>query len=371
MAARVARVPLDHAVDGERAGESDRSRGSAAARRRSRSSRSTNVGVVDVVARHQLGDLRADAGELAEHRRADAELGGASCRLGLAAPVDAEQRRALAGDPHDELVAVDGDDVVAIGDATGERTDRQRSPFVHAGTRRTDGFDLLVHPKDLTHGGYLETCEARAGSPRCDRVEHRRPAHRTHGPATHSARIVSRRWRFVAEWWRSSATSPLGSSYSSPCDRARVTAELIMGTAQRARSTIAFASSTTATTRDSTTEQIRERAPGWTVWDGCPGGETVDDVVARVDSFLADVRAAMPRLGGAVRARSPAAHPRCAARSVSRACSASGSASTRRQSARSTTSATDRRSRCGTRPVTVDGHRSATPRSRPQPPRQP
>jgi len=81
------------------------------------------------------------------------------------------------------------------------------------------------------------------------------------------------------------------SSYSSPLDRARVTAELIMGP---------HASTIDDRLREFdygdyeglTTEQVRERAPGWTVWDGCPGGETVDDVVARVDSFLADVRAA-------------------------------------------------------------------------------
>jgi probable phosphoglycerate mutase len=78
-------------------------------------------------------------------------------------------------------------------------------------------------------------------------------------------------------------------TWSSPLQRARVTAELIMGAA--------------ACTIDDrlrefdygdyeglTTAEIRERSPGWTVFDGCPGGETVADVVARVDSFLGDVR---------------------------------------------------------------------------------
>lgn len=41
-----------------------------------------------------------------------------------------------------------------------------------------------------------------------------------------------------------------------------------------------------------TTPEIRETLPGWTVWDGpWPGGETADDVAARADAVLADVRA--------------------------------------------------------------------------------
>jgi broad specificity phosphatase PhoE len=44
-----------------------------------------------------------------------------------------------------------------------------------------------------------------------------------------------------------------------------------------------------------TTEQIRERAPGWTVFaDGCPGGEVAEQVGARVDRVIETVRA----LGG-------------------------------------------------------------------------
>jgi broad specificity phosphatase PhoE len=41
-----------------------------------------------------------------------------------------------------------------------------------------------------------------------------------------------------------------------------------------------------------TTEQIREQAPGWTIWDGpCPGGESMDQVVARADRVVERVRA--------------------------------------------------------------------------------
>jgi broad specificity phosphatase PhoE len=44
-----------------------------------------------------------------------------------------------------------------------------------------------------------------------------------------------------------------------------------------------------------TTPEIRETTPGWTVWTHpSPGGETVEQVAARADAVLADVRA---RLG--------------------------------------------------------------------------
>ncbi|MDQ2737436.1 MAG: histidine phosphatase family protein [Actinomycetota bacterium] len=36
-----------------------------------------------------------------------------------------------------------------------------------------------------------------------------------------------------------------------------------------------------------TTEQIRRQAPGWDIWrDGCPGGESTEDVGRRADEFL-------------------------------------------------------------------------------------
>jgi len=40
-----------------------------------------------------------------------------------------------------------------------------------------------------------------------------------------------------------------------------------------------------------TTPQIREQVPGWTVWsEPCPGGETADEVAARLDRVVAQVR---------------------------------------------------------------------------------
>jgi broad specificity phosphatase PhoE len=39
-----------------------------------------------------------------------------------------------------------------------------------------------------------------------------------------------------------------------------------------------------------TTEQIRERRPGWWLWrDGCPGGEAAADVGARVDPVVGEL----------------------------------------------------------------------------------
>jgi broad specificity phosphatase PhoE len=41
-----------------------------------------------------------------------------------------------------------------------------------------------------------------------------------------------------------------------------------------------------------TTAEIRELRPGWNLWrDGCPGGETVAGVSARVDPLIADLKA--------------------------------------------------------------------------------
>lgn len=45
-----------------------------------------------------------------------------------------------------------------------------------------------------------------------------------------------------------------------------------------------------------TTEQIRRKVPGWTVWTHpCPGGETAEQVQVRADALLADVRVALDR----------------------------------------------------------------------------
>jgi len=41
-----------------------------------------------------------------------------------------------------------------------------------------------------------------------------------------------------------------------------------------------------------TTDQIREKVPGWTVWrDGCPGGESIEAVGDRADEVIARTKA--------------------------------------------------------------------------------
>jgi probable phosphoglycerate mutase len=41
-----------------------------------------------------------------------------------------------------------------------------------------------------------------------------------------------------------------------------------------------------------TTADIRETRPGWSIFDdGCPGGESLDEVAARADRVIAKVRA--------------------------------------------------------------------------------
>ncbi|MEU7628495.1 acid phosphatase [Nocardia sp. NPDC049220] len=45
-----------------------------------------------------------------------------------------------------------------------------------------------------------------------------------------------------------------------------------------------------------TTPQIRESAPGWTIWTGdVPDGETADEVCARADRVLASMRDVLPQ----------------------------------------------------------------------------
>jgi probable phosphoglycerate mutase len=44
-----------------------------------------------------------------------------------------------------------------------------------------------------------------------------------------------------------------------------------------------------------TTAQIRTEQPGWTIWTGeVPGGETIEEVGARADRVLAELRSAPP-----------------------------------------------------------------------------
>jgi broad specificity phosphatase PhoE len=84
---------------------------------------------------------------------------------------------------------------------------------------------------------------------------------------------------------------------------ARVFARVLTSPLSRAADTCRLAGLGTAETRDEllewdygeydglTTPEIRERRPDWRLWrDGCPGGESPDDVAARVDRLIAELQ---------------------------------------------------------------------------------
>lgn len=78
----------------------------------------------------------------------------------------------------------------------------------------------------------------------------------------------------------------------SPRLRARRTCELV-GRLPEARFTEDLAEWNYGAYEGLTTPKIRETAPGWTVFtQPCPGGETAQQVAARVDRVIAQVRAA-------------------------------------------------------------------------------
>ena len=83
-------------------------------------------------------------------------------------------------------------------------------------------------------------------------------------------------------------------AWSSPLQRARETARLVgFDPLERAE----LAEWDYGAYEGLTTEQIRERAPGWDLWrDGCPSGESAAQVGARADAVLA----ALPPVGDVI-----------------------------------------------------------------------
>jgi broad specificity phosphatase PhoE len=80
--------------------------------------------------------------------------------------------------------------------------------------------------------------------------------------------------------------------YTSPLSRARETCELA-GLGERAEVTDALLEWDYGEYEGITTKEIREKRPDWFLWrDGCPGGETSEDVGARVDPLVAELKSA-------------------------------------------------------------------------------
>jgi broad specificity phosphatase PhoE len=85
-------------------------------------------------------------------------------------------------------------------------------------------------------------------------------------------------------------------SWSSPLSRARATADLVLGGRPYSVDN-RLREFDYGDYEGLTTAQIRDRAPGWTVWEGCPNGETVAQVAARCDAFLTDAHASPATVG--------------------------------------------------------------------------
>jgi probable phosphoglycerate mutase len=109
---------------------------------------------------------------------------------------------------------------------------------------------------------------------------------RTDLPLTETGRDQAR--RLVARLgspgrWARVLVSPLG--------RARETCALA-GLGDRAEVTPDLAEWNYGAYEGLTSREIHEQQPGWNLWrDGCPGGESPQDVAARVDRVIAQARA--------------------------------------------------------------------------------
>jgi broad specificity phosphatase PhoE len=107
---------------------------------------------------------------------------------------------------------------------------------------------------------------------------------RTDVPRTPEGRRQAERLSHaLAEW---SFTRVL----SSPLSRALDTSRLA-GYGDRAELSNALLEWDYGEYEGETTARIRETLPGWNLWrDGCPGGETVADVSARVDPLVSELK---------------------------------------------------------------------------------
>jgi hypothetical protein len=102
---------------------------------------------VEVAARYERGDQRADLGKFAEHGRADAQVRGSLRGLGLVGAVDAQQLGAFTGHPHDGGDSVDAGHIVGVGEAAVQRCqlDLRVLPTWHSPEQGLDVGDRHEH----------------------------------------------------------------------------------------------------------------------------------------------------------------------------------------------------------------------------------
>jgi probable phosphoglycerate mutase len=104
---------------------------------------------------------------------------------------------------------------------------------------------------------------------------------RTDVPLTDAGREAARALRARV------ADHPFALVLCSPLSRARETAELAGLEPELRDDLVEF---DYGDYEGITTDEIRERRPGWSLWrDGAPGGETADDVGRRVDRVIEEV----------------------------------------------------------------------------------
>jgi len=110
-------------------------------------------------------------------------------------------------------------------------------------------------------------------------------------PLTENGREVARRWRALA------ATRKFALVLTSPLRRARETCELA-GLGERAEIDRDLLEWDYGAYEGLTPQQIRAQQPEWMIFrDGCPGGESPEQIGARVDRVIARLRG---RAGNAV-----------------------------------------------------------------------
>jgi probable phosphoglycerate mutase len=104
-------------------------------------------------------------------------------------------------------------------------------------------------------------------------------------PLTENGRQVARRWQPFA------AARAFDLVLTSPLQRARETCELA-GLGERAETDPDLTEWDYGDYEGLTPQEIRGRQPEWMVFrDGCPGGESAEEIGARVDRVIGKVRA--------------------------------------------------------------------------------